>query len=97
MPLAPLRSCHPPPRVRPLCEPAALWLRSLWLARARRRRAEEPERTSRGLWRPLAAARCRAGCRAAPQPLVQHSWPRSYPQLHAGLKQASKPKLVRDS
>lgn len=97
VPLAPLRSRHPPPRVRPLCEPAALWLRSLWLARARRRRAEEPERTSRGLWRPLAAARCCAGRRTAPPPLVPHSWRCGYPHLFAGLKQTFRPKLVRDS
>lgn len=69
---APQCSCHPPPRVLPLCEPAALWLRShaRRLARARRPRAEEPERSSRGLWRPLAAARRCAARPTAPPPLV---------------------------
>lgn len=42
----------PPPRVRPLCEPAALWLVSGAASAGGEARAR-----SRGLWRPLAATR----------------------------------------
>lgn len=60
----------PPPRVRPLCEPAALWLVSGAASAGGEARAP-----SRGLWRPLAATRRRAvPCRS-----VIHS------QLSAGL------------
>lgn len=87
--LAPQRSCHPPPRVLPLCEPAALWLRSLARSQARSgaasagggARALEP--------RPLATPGGRAPLcgppdrPAAPGPAAGDP---GYPHLYAGLK-----------
>lgn len=75
--LAPQRSCHPPPRGHALCEArSALAPLARSLAgslRARRPRAEEPERSSRGLWRPLAAAR-----RCAARPPRRRPWSGSW-------------------
>lgn len=81
-----LRSCHPPPRVRPLCEPAALWLSSLsgLLGRGDRGRRIPSARAeaSGDPWRP------RAAVPPARQP--RRPWARGlgsgYPQLNAGLK-----------